>query len=144
MARNQWLITPFTRAHAALLRLARGRWRRSLLFAGGQPVLSLSTVGRSSGRTRSTAVAYQRVGNSFVVNSGNLGRDQHPNWALNLEANPEAEIEVDGVRIPVRARRAEGEEAESYWRAFYRQFWMTETFRNIAGREIPLYVLEQR
>src|SRR6266851_4906875 len=53
----RFLSTRVTRFHALVLRLARGRLRRSWLFAAGQPVLALTTVGRRSGLPWSTAVA---------------------------------------------------------------------------------------
>src|SRR5437016_3991163 len=84
------------RLHAALLRRTRGRIRRSRLLAGGQPVLVLSTTGRRSGTPRSTVVAYVRHGRSYAVSALNLGSDHHPAWCLNLRANPDASVYVDG------------------------------------------------
>jgi F420H(2)-dependent quinone reductase len=44
-----------TRAHATAIRLSGGRIWRSFSFTGGMPILVLTTVGRKSGQTRSTA-----------------------------------------------------------------------------------------
>jgi deazaflavin-dependent oxidoreductase (nitroreductase family) len=127
-----------------VLRASRGRIRRSLLFAGGQPVLSLTTTGRRSGRSRSTTVAYMRDGESYVVTGVALGSERHPAWVLNLTANPAAEIEVGGKRIPVTARRARGAEEQRLWRRWVERLPATEAFREIAGREIPVMVLKPR
>lgn len=136
------LFTWFTRTHARLLRASRGRIRRSLVFAGGQTVLSLTTTGRRTGRVRSTVVAYMRSGDAYVVTAGNLGSEQNPAWFLNLMTDPHAEIEVDGRRTSVIARRATGEEARRLWRRWVDLLPPAETFREIAGREIPVVVLE--
>ena len=142
--RPRALTTRFTRLHAAILRLSRGRIRRSVVLAGGQPVLSLTTTGRRSGRTRSTTVAYLRDGDALVVTGVNLGNERDPSWCRNLEAQPEATVVVAGERRPVRARRARGEEAERLWRLWIERVPATESFRRISGREIPVFVLEPR
>src|SRR3954469_10210774 len=96
------LQTRFSRAQAWVLRHSRGRIRRSFVMAGGQPVLSLTTTGRRSGRLHSTTVAYLRDGENLVVAGVNLGSERPPAWALNLAAEPAAEVVVDGRRLAVR------------------------------------------
>jgi F420H(2)-dependent quinone reductase len=122
-----------THLHAWLIRRSGGRLRHSWLFAAGQPVLSLTTTGRRTGAARSTAVA-----------GLNLGLERNPAWALNLEANPHAEIDIGGETIPVIARRAEGNEAVGLWRRWVELQPSATAYRELARREIPLFVLERR
>src|SRR5690348_6305165 len=84
------------RWHASILKRSHGRISRSLLLAGGQPVLALTTTGRRSGRPRSTTVAYLKRDDAYIVAPLNLGSDQHPGWLLNLRADPFATIDVRG------------------------------------------------
>jgi F420H(2)-dependent quinone reductase len=142
LTRPRRAFTAFTRLHAWALRASRGRIRRSFLFAGGQPVLSLTTTGRHSGRLRSTVVAYMRDGDAYVITAVTLGSERDPAWFLNLTANPHAEVEVDGQRTTVLARRASGEEEQRLWQRWLERLPATETFRSIAGRKIPVVVLE--
>jgi deazaflavin-dependent oxidoreductase (nitroreductase family) len=128
------------RLHARVLR--RTGWRRSRALAGGQPVLALTTTGRRSAKPRSTVVAYLRDGDAYVVGGLNLGSDHDPAWALNLDADPRAHVDVAGERLAVRARRAEGDEAARLWRAFVAQFGQIAATLAIVRREPPLYVLE--
>jgi deazaflavin-dependent oxidoreductase (nitroreductase family) len=114
------------------------------VFAAGQPVLALTTVGRRSGLPRSTAVACFTDGDDLVVAGMNLGVSRHPAWALNLESNPNATIEVGGQRIPVTARRATDGEAAQLWRRWLELQPSADAFRELAGREIPLFVLVRR
>jgi F420H(2)-dependent quinone reductase len=141
-ARPRRIATLVTRAHARMLRLSRGRLRRSLFLAGGQPVLVLTTTGRRSGRPRATPVAYVRDGERFGVSAANAGLDRPPAWWLNLQADPRAEIEVEGRRLQVHARRVESEEAERLYSLFLRQNAGAETTRRLTAREIPVIVLE--
>ena len=141
VTRPRRLVTRFTRLHAAALRASGGRLRRSRLLAGGQPVLSLTTTGRRSGQPRSTVVAYLREGEDYVVYAVNLGNERDPAWCLNLDADPDATVDVDGESFRVSARRANGAEAERLWSAYVTRLPASEHFRTIAGREIPIFVL---
>jgi F420H(2)-dependent quinone reductase len=133
-----------TRTHAWLLRISGGRVRRSWLFAAGQPVLSLTTTGRRTGKRRSTAVACFSADGELVIAGMNLGLDRDPAWALNLEASPHAVIDIDGETIPVRARRATGQEAASLWQRWTDLQPSAPAFRELADRQIPLFVLTRR
>ena len=133
-----------TRFHGWLLGRARGRLRRSWLFAAGQPVLALTTVGRRSGRSRTTAVACFVDGDDLVLAGMNLGRQGHPAWALNLDAEPRARITLGGKTIEVAARRAHGPERERLWRRWVELQPSADAFQDLASRRIPLFVLTRR
>lgn len=140
----RFLSTRLTRLHAVLLRRSGGRLRRSWIFAAGQPVLALTTTGRRSGLVRTTAVACFTYGEDLVIAGMNLGMPRPPAWALNLEADSRASIEVRGRRLDVLARRAAGDEAAALWRRWSELQPSAEAFRAIADREIPLFVLTAR
>jgi deazaflavin-dependent oxidoreductase (nitroreductase family) len=73
----------------------------------------------------------------------NLGRTSHPAWALNLQANPQAQIDIGGRTLEVAARLAEGDEREGLWRRWLELQPSADAFREISGREIPLFVLSE-
>ena len=138
------VTTRVTQFHGWLLRRSGGRLRRSWLFAAGQPVISLTTTGRKSGKQRSTAVACFVDGDRLVSAGMNLGKTSHPAWALNLIANPQATIAIAGETVDVVARKAEGEERERLWRRWADLQPSADAFEDLAGREIPLFVLSRR
>lgn len=144
LTRPSALTTRFTRAHAAILRASRGRIKRSLLLAGGQPVLSLTTTGCKSGQPRSTIVAYLEDGDALAVFGMNLGNERAPAWSLNLAADPRATVDVNGRRLEVSGTRVTGEEARRLWRAYTDRLPASKTFAAIAGREIPIWVLRPK
>jgi deazaflavin-dependent oxidoreductase (nitroreductase family) len=133
-----------TRAHAAAIRLSRGRIRRSFLFTGGMPILVLTSVGRKTGRSRSTPIGYLRHGDSFAVLASNAGSDRFPAWWLNLQAEPRAEVLASGTRYAVTARQADVAEHETLWRTFANLNPGFDEYRRLTKRQIPVVLLEIR
>ena len=105
--------------------------------------MSLTTTGRRTGRSRTTAVAYFREGEAIVTTAANLGSERDPAWALNLEADGRATAVVAGQRLHVLARRARGAERERLWAHWVElQGEAATATQAIAGREVPVFVLE--
>lgn len=99
--------------HPLLLRLTGGRVGRSL---GGMPVVLLETVGRRSGEPRVTPLTAPVVDGDTVVLVASYGGDsRHPAWYLNLMADPDVAITMNGVRREMRARTATPEEKADLW-----------------------------
>jgi deazaflavin-dependent oxidoreductase (nitroreductase family) len=113
---------------------------------GRAPVLLLTTTGRKSGEKRTAPVLYIEDGDRFVVINTNAGNTRIPAWSLNLDADPEAEVEIKGRRAAVRARAAEGEERTDLWRKHNRQYAGFDEYEEKLpdDRPITVYVLEPR
>ncbi len=143
LSRPRWLAKRMTRVHGFLLRRTRGRLvSRNYFFGPRQRVLALTTIGRRSGSRRTTALGYLRDGDDFALVASNSGLDSPPAWWLNLQANPEAEVNVAGERVRVRGREATREEHERLWPRFVDQFAGFEGYRQFTTRKIPVIVLE--
>ena len=108
------------------------------------PVLLLTTTGRRSGVRRTAPVCYLRDGERLAVIGSNAGNATPPAWALNLLAEPEAEVEIGRRRRAVRARVAEGEERERLWRAMNDLYGGFDDYRERTTRDIRVFVLEPR
>jgi deazaflavin-dependent oxidoreductase (nitroreductase family) len=122
-----------------IYRMSRGRL---LGRVGRAPVLLLTTTGRKSGQKRTAPVLYMKDGERLVVIGSNAGNEKPPAWALNLKANPEADVEVRGDRRTVRARVAEGEEHTDLWRRMNEQYGGFDDYRTRTSRDITVFVLE--
>jgi deazaflavin-dependent oxidoreductase (nitroreductase family) len=143
LSRPRWLAKRTTRFHGFLLRRTRGRFAgRNLMFAPRQRVLALTTSGRRSGQRRTTPLGYLRDGEDFAVVASNSGLDGAPAWWLNLQANPEAEIDAAGERVRVRGRQATPEEQDRLWPRFLDQFAGFDGYRQFTTRKIPVVLLE--
>ncbi|MGH8930151.1 MAG: nitroreductase/quinone reductase family protein [Egibacteraceae bacterium] len=130
------------RAHAVAIRWSGGRIRRSFIFTGGMPVLVITTVGRKTGKQRSTPLGYLRVGEGFAVVASNAGNDRVPAWWLNLQAEPTAHVLADRTHYTVTARAANAAEDEKLWSVFQRLNPGFDEYRNLAERQLPVVLLE--
>ncbi|MEH0935094.1 nitroreductase family deazaflavin-dependent oxidoreductase [Micromonospora sp. CPCC 205543] len=125
-------------ADRAVGRLTRGR----MIAFGLVPSLVITTTGRRSGKPRSNPLLYVRDGDGYVVIGSNWGQRHQPGWALNLLADPEAEVDVKGRRVPVRAAVATGAERERLWRLLVTEWPAYRTYVDRAGgREIRIFRL---
>jgi deazaflavin-dependent oxidoreductase (nitroreductase family) len=105
---------------------------------GSQEFLVLETRGRRSGARRSTPLSFTRDGDAFVVIASNGGAARDPDWYKNLEARPQAWVEVAGARRPVRATTVAGGERDRLWRQAVRSYPGYLAYQRRAAREIPV------
>jgi deazaflavin-dependent oxidoreductase (nitroreductase family) len=119
------------------------RRRRSLTSLGtGFPLCYLTTTGRRTGEPRTVPLLHVADGERVVLVASNWGRRSHPAWALNLDAHPDARVAVGGVERRYGARRATTEEEIRYWRRAVEVWPGYGDYRERAGREIRMFVLE--
>ena len=112
--------------------------------SAGMPILLLTTAGRKTGRPRTTPLLYVTDGENIVVVASAGGQPRHPHWWLNLEKNPEAEVQVRNDKRRVKAEEASGEERERLWRLVVEMHPGYEDFQKIANRQIPVVILRPR
>ena len=127
--------------HRALLRLSGGRVGQEM---ERMPVLELTTVGRRSGTPRSVLLtAPARDGDALVVVASRGGDERHPDWLLNLRAQPQVEVALQGgPRRPMVARTAEGPERERLWGQITASSPRYAAYQRKTSREIPVVVLD--
>ena len=136
MANWQW----FGQIHTAIYRATRG------IIGGklpGLPVLLLTTIGRKSGEPRTSPLPFFRDADRFIVVGSNNGGPRDPHWWLNLSAQPAAEIQWMGERIPIKARLASGPERERLWPALVEFNPPFAQYQTLTEREIPVVILER-
>ncbi|MEV4702968.1 nitroreductase/quinone reductase family protein [Actinoplanes sp. NPDC049316] len=111
----RWIVRSAWSVHRFLYRVTGGRlglWRPR---KKGWGALRLTTAGRRSGRPRSVILGYFEDGSDLVTLAMNGWGPGEPAWWLNLQADPDATVELVGVRRPVRAHAATGEERDRLW-----------------------------
>jgi deazaflavin-dependent oxidoreductase (nitroreductase family) len=128
--------------HRAVTTLTGGRVGRR---AFGMPVVDLYTVGRRSGLTRATMLTVPVNDNgSLVLVASKGGDDRAPEWYLNLVANPDVEITLDGARRPFRAHTASTEQKAALWPRVTARYRGYATYQARSRRDIPLVICEPR
>jgi deazaflavin-dependent oxidoreductase (nitroreductase family) len=106
-------------------------------------MLLLSTKGRRSGKTHTVPLLYLRDGGDLVVIASWGGRDHHPEWYLNLCANPDSEVQVKGRRFQVQAATADAERRTRLWPWVLDAYDGYREYQSRTEREIPLVILTQ-
>ncbi|MCW2951567.1 MAG: nitroreductase [Conexibacter sp.] len=109
----------------------------------GTTTLILTTTGRRSGESRSTPLIYGTAGDAFLVVASKGGADEPPAWYLNLEAQPEVDVQVKGDRFRARARTATAEEKPDLWRTMAARWPAYDDYQQKTERQIPVVVLER-
>lgn len=107
----------------------------------GVPTLLLTTTGRRSGDPHTSALIFARNGGDHLVVASFGGASRHPAWYLNLQANPNSEIQVKSEILAVTARTATAAEKPRLW-ALLTELWPNfDVYQTRTEREIPVVVL---
>src|SRR3954469_15697169 len=81
----------------------------------GTQTLLLTTTGRRSGEPRTTPLIYGEHDGDYMIVASKGGADEPPAWYLNLQEQPEVEVQVKADRFKARARTATDEEKPELW-----------------------------
>jgi deazaflavin-dependent oxidoreductase (nitroreductase family) len=109
----------------------------------GTSTLILGTRGRKSGELRKTPLIYQEHDGDYLVVASKGGAPKPPAWYLNLEADPEVEVQVKSDRFNARARTAGPDEKPELWKKMAATWPAYDDYQRKTDREIPVVVLER-
>ena len=126
-------------------KLMASRIRKSGKFQGFN-ALVLTTVGRKTGRERSTPVGWfpGPDGRWLIVASAN-GAKGNPAWYYNIAAHPDqVQIEVDGRKVAVVAEQLHGTERAEAWQQIITAAPRFAKYEQKTDRELPIIRLVPR
>jgi deazaflavin-dependent oxidoreductase (nitroreductase family) len=129
----------FMAINAFFIRSSRGRIGAQL---GTQTILILTTVGRKSGQPRSIPIAYFFHEGKYLVVESNWGKNAHADWYFNLLKQPQANIEVKGEIINVKARFAEGDDYIRLWDYVTKKHSSYLEYQKTTQRKIQIAIFE--
>lgn len=112
-------------------------------WRNGTTILILFTKGRKSGAERSHALIYREFEGDYLVVASKGGNDAPPAWFVNLQAEPEVEVQIKGDRFRARARVATPEEKPARWAAMAEAWPDYDNYQKKTDREIPVVILER-
>lgn len=107
----------------------------------GVPTLLLTTRGKKSGKPRRTALIYGVSGDDYVVMASYGGAPKHPDWYVNLEADPEVVIQVGEHIMAATARTAGADERDRLWTVMTEIWPDYDEYDTKTPREFPLVVI---
>ena len=118
-------------------------------FRAGGPVegmnrdrlLLLTTTGRRSGQQRTTPMMFERDGEDLVVIASNMGAPAHPDWYLNLVAQPAVTVEVNGEHFEADAVTISGPRRERVWGMLKQRYPFFADHEAQTTRQIPVVAI---
>ncbi len=110
----------------------------------GVPTLLLTTRGNKSGTARRTALIYGRDGDDYVVMASYAGAPKHPDWYLNLVADPEVVIQMGEDIMTGTARTVADEDRDRVWKIMTAIWPDYDEYSTKTSRKIPLVAISAK
>lgn len=108
------------------------------------PILLLTTKGRKSGAEHTSPLIFVRAGEDVAIIASKGGAPQHPAWFLNIEAEPNVQVQVKDDVYDAKARLAEGAERARLWDEAVKVWPQYADYQAATDRKIPVVVLERK
>ena len=135
-----WLVKTFAaRVDPLIYKLTGGRYTSSGPLT--IPQLTLTTIGRKSGKERTVQLGYTADGDDVLIVASNFGGANHPAWSYNLDANPSAKIRLGAEDKNVVATRLTDSEKAILWPKIAETIPQMKTYVTKTERNIKVYRL---
>ncbi len=120
-------------------------------FRAGGPVegmhrdrlVLLTTTGRRTGTPHTTPMMFHPDGDRILVVASNVGAPAHPDWYLNLLADPAVTVESDADSYAATATPLDGADYERAWADITRLYPFFIDHARKTTRAIPLVALRR-
>lgn len=132
------LARAVTALHTQVYRRTGGKFGAK---AGKTQMMLLTTTGRRSGQPRTTPLNCIADGDRYLAIASFGGDDRDPQWFKNLQANPEATIQLGSETFPVRATVATPEEKKVLWPKATAAYKGYDGYQRRTDRDIPVVIL---
>jgi deazaflavin-dependent oxidoreductase (nitroreductase family) len=137
-----WLIRHVA-SHLDPLIFKASNGRFSSMGVPSMPMLTLTAIGRRSGKPLAVHLAcIEHEGDLLVVASA-MGQEKHPAWRYNIEENPDVQIQVRGERFVARARLLADSEREKVWDDVRAAIPQMNVYEKRTGRNIRVFRLSR-
>jgi deazaflavin-dependent oxidoreductase (nitroreductase family) len=107
----------------------------------GVPTLLLTVTGRKTGQPHTTPLIFARDGDEYLVVASMGGAPMHPQWYLNLIADPRATIQVRDRHLAVTARTVDEAERDRAWTIVSGPWPNYDVYQSRTDRVIPVVAL---
>ena len=138
----RWFIRLAWSTHRGLYRATSGRFGLRRAKTNRWGMMRLTTTGRRTGQERSVILGYLDDGPNLVTMAMNGWADDEPAWWLNLQAHPEASVDLSNGQLSVTGRAAEGEERSRLWVRWRELDKNLDAYAALRSRETAVVILE--
>jgi len=125
--------------HTTLYRATGGAIGRRLV---NNDMLLLTTTGRRTGTSHTVPLLYLRDEEQLVVIASYGGRPHHPQWYLNLLAQPDAVVQTERATTPVIATTMSTADRDIWWPRIVHAYADYANYQSRTERQIPVVWLE--
>jgi len=140
----RWFIRFFWTAQRGVYAITRGRLGLRRATAGQWGMMRLRTVGRRTGEERVAILGYFEDGADLVTMAMNGWAAPEPAWWLNLQAHPDATVDLPGASRAVRGRAADPGERPRLWARWAEYDKGLDAFAARRSRETAVVILSPR
>jgi deazaflavin-dependent oxidoreductase (nitroreductase family) len=140
----RWFVRTAWSTHRGLYRATGGRVGLRRAKANRWGMMRLTTTGRRTGQERSVILGYLDDGPNLVTLAMNGWADSDPAWWLNLQAHPEATVDLADGRRAVTGRAAEGEDRSRLWARWRELDTNLDAYAALRSAETAIVILEPR
>lgn len=138
MQNPEFVFTLMNKIHNFLLKVSGNKIGTTFK---GMTVLTLTTIGRSSGQPRSVKLTSPiHHGDTYILIASKGGHPDHPQWYKNLVKNPSVRITLphDGVSRAYTAKVLEGNERQQVWEEVIKKQPLYANYQKSTDRVIPV------
>ncbi|MBM4247018.1 MAG: nitroreductase family deazaflavin-dependent oxidoreductase [Deltaproteobacteria bacterium] len=136
-----WVRNVASRLDPILFRASNGRL--TSFGPTAAPMLTVTTIGRKSGRPHPVTLACVEYENDHLIVASAMGQERHPAWRYNLEAHPEVGVQATGGRFTARARLLSDAEKAAVWPAIVRGIPQIAVYERRTDRNIRVFRLSR-
>tara|TARA_B100000029_G_C17105498_1_gene789527 strand:- start:118 stop:483 length:366 start_codon:yes stop_codon:yes gene_type:complete len=104
----------------------------------GLDMLLLSTKGRKTGELRQTPLLFIEEAGKYYCVASFGGNDRHPNWFLNILAEPRVQLTVKQKTLYAIATEISGQERERMWKKLAEYYPNFNSYQDSTTRIIPV------
>lgn len=138
----RWFIRTFWVVQRAIYRITRRSLKRATSNEEG--MLALRTVGRRTGTERTAILGYFEDGPNLVTMAMNGWGEADPAWWLNLQAHPDAVVDLVDAQRDVHARAAVGDERSRLWARWAQYNKGLDQYAALRSHETAVVIFEPR
>jgi deazaflavin-dependent oxidoreductase (nitroreductase family) len=107
----------------------------------GLPIIIVTTRGRKTGKVRKFGLMRVEHGGEYALVASKGGAPEHPEWYLNVTADPGSLMIQDGPEpFDAVAREVSGEERSVWWDRAVAAYPPYADYQRATTREIPVLV----